>query len=427
MHTTPASPRTGEATPRAGVVGLGMIGSGVAISLARSGRVPAAVYDVRPDAADSLPGAPARVASPAEVARASDVVLVAVADAAQARDVIAGDDGILAGAHEGLVVALLSTVALDAVRALGASCAAHGVGFLDAGVTGGGRTDQNGLTVMVGGPDYDVAVAMPVLRDFARTVVHCGPLGAGMVTKLARNALTFSTWAAVREAASIAQAGGVPLDRLLAVLESADDEGTTPLARLTRMVAGAAVPPEQVDRVDALMQKDLAAAQAFAGSMGLEVPIVDVARPRMRAAYAGELPAPLPPPDDAHARGVAMMNRTYGSCFGDRLPAATDNPSLAYTVERLFAEVWARPYLTVRDRRLLTVGATAMLGRGDLLEVQLRGALANGELTDDQLRELALHLHYYAGWGNGTTVQRVVEQLVGERRLPRTRPDTRPA
>jgi alkylhydroperoxidase/carboxymuconolactone decarboxylase family protein YurZ len=243
-----------------------------------------------------------------------------------------------------------------------------------------------------------------------------------MVTKLARNALTFSTWAAVREAASIAHAGGVPLDRLLAVLESADDEGTAPLARLTRMVAGAAVPPEQLDWVDTLMQKDLAAAQAFAGAVGLEVPIVDVVRPRMRAAYGGELPAPLPPPADARARGVAMMNRTYGPGFGDRLPAAIDNPSLAHTVDRLFAEVWARPYLTVRDRRLLTIGATAMLGRGDLLEVQLRGALANGELTDDQLRELALHLHYYAGWGNGTTVQRVVEQLIGERRGEQPRP-----
>jgi alkylhydroperoxidase/carboxymuconolactone decarboxylase family protein YurZ len=63
-----------------------------------------------------------------------------------------------------------------------------------------------------------------------------------------------------------------------------------------------------------------------------------------------------------------------------------------------------------------------MLGRGDLLEVPLRGALANGELTDDQLRELALHLHYYAGWGNGTTVQRVVEQLIGERRGEQPRP-----
>ena len=55
-----------------------------------------------------------------------------------------------------------------------------------------------------------------------------------------------------------------------------------------------------------------------------------------------------------------------------------------------------------------------MLGRQDLLETQLRGAVTNGELTAAQLRELAFQLHPYAGWGNGTNLLFVTEKLVAE-------------
>ena len=71
------------------MVGLGMIGSGVAVSLVRRGRIPV-VYDIRPDAADSLAGVPPPLRSPAELAKSSDVVMVAVVNAAQALVVICG-------------------------------------------------------------------------------------------------------------------------------------------------------------------------------------------------------------------------------------------------------------------------------------------------------------------------------------------------
>lgn len=127
--------------PRAGVIGLGMIGGGVAVSLARSGRIPV-VYDIRPDAADDLLGVPPVAASPVDVARDSDVVLVAVVDAAQARTVLCADDGVLAGAHPGLVVVLLSTVAVPVVHELARECSAKGVELLDCGVTRGSGCQQ---------------------------------------------------------------------------------------------------------------------------------------------------------------------------------------------------------------------------------------------------------------------------------------------
>ena len=78
-----------------------------------------------------------------------------------------------------------------------------------------------------------------------------------------------------------------------------------------------------------------------------------------------------------------MMDRTYGPGFNQFVTdeQADEVPSVSGTIDYLFPQVWARPHLTLRDRRLLVLGVTTMLGRQDLLETQLRGAVTNGELT----------------------------------------------
>ena len=409
----PDSPADPTSSARAGIVGLGMIGGGVGVSLATSGRPAVATYDVRADAADGLEGVPAPAASPAAVAEAVDVVLVAVNTAAQAHDVLVGGQGLLAGARPGLVVVLLSTVSLEAVRDLAALCAEREVTLLDAGVTGGSVAAKNGLVTMVGGADDAVARVRPVLEDFSKNVIHCGPLGAGMATKLARNALTYAWWAAVRESTSLAKAAGVEPATLLEVLRTAD-ASVSPTLHLELMAADYTIGPEQVDWALGLADKDLDAAQELAAEVGIEVPIADLVRARMGGVYRAELEEPLP--EDNRERGRAMMDRTYGPGYSDLVAdeQADTVPAVSGTVDYLFPQVWARPYLTLRDRRLLTVGITTMLGRPDLLETQLRGAVTNGELTVAQLRELAAHAHPYAGWGNGTNLLFVTEKLIAE-------------
>ncbi|MCI2421332.1 carboxymuconolactone decarboxylase family protein [Saccharopolyspora sp. K220] len=106
--------------------------------------------------------------------------------------------------------------------------------------------------------------------------------------------------------------------------------------------------------------------------------------------------------------GMSMMDKVYGAGFSGNLPAER-SPMLEKTVDHLFGEIWSRPGLSVRDRRLLVIGATAALGRADLIQIQVEGALANGEFTAEELREAVLHLHYYVGWGNGTQVNNGVE------------------
>jgi 4-carboxymuconolactone decarboxylase len=112
--------------------------------------------------------------------------------------------------------------------------------------------------------------------------------------------------------------------------------------------------------------------------------------------------------DAARQRGLDMMDAVYGAGFSATMPDA-DTPMLVDTVDHLFGEIWGRPGLSVRDRRLLVIGATAALGRADLIEIQVRGALANNELTEEALREAVLQLHYYVGWGNGTQLHKGVE------------------
>ena len=275
MSTETASTATesGEVQGRAGVIGLGMIGGAVATNLARSGRI-SSVYDIRSDAADHLPGVPAPAASPAEVARDSDVVLLAVVDAEQARNVLFTDDGVLSQAHPGLIVVLLSTVAVPVVYELAERCAQSGVALLDCGVT---QAKPEGLVAMLGGDDATVATAMPVLADVA-TVVHCGPLGAGMATKIARNVITYGTWRAVHEAATLVESAGVDPHKLITAVEEADPEGTTLFSWLRNRLSAPDDIRAMVPQVRRLMDKDLAAAQELAERSGIPVPLVDATR-----------------------------------------------------------------------------------------------------------------------------------------------------
>ena len=129
--------------PRPGIIGLGLIGGGIAVSLMRSGQTPA-VFDVREDASSALKGVPAQLNSPVEVARASDMVLIAVVTAQQVEDVLIGENGLLSEPIPGLLVVLLSTVSLDAVRHLAKLCDDRGAVLMDAGVSGGATAYDNG-------------------------------------------------------------------------------------------------------------------------------------------------------------------------------------------------------------------------------------------------------------------------------------------
>lgn len=264
---------------RTGVVGLGTIGGGVAICLARAGTLDA-VYDIRPDAADSLPGVSAVVSSVAELARQVDTVLIAVVSAAQAIAVLDGPTGILSEARPDMNIVLLSTVAMEDLRAIRALTDAAGVGLVDCGVTGGTKARENGLVCLVGADDAAYAAVLPALEGFARSVAHMGGPGTGMAAKIARNVVVFGCLRAGYEGALLARKSGVDLARLTQVIEQSADAVGGPMMLMGRPGDPATDPDEAALReyVRALMIKDLDAALDLARAVDVSLPVIELAK-----------------------------------------------------------------------------------------------------------------------------------------------------
>lgn len=120
--------------------------------------------------------------------------------------------------------------------------------------------------------------------------------------------------------------------------------------------------------------------------------------------------------NDRTEAGLEVLRQVYGEELGfrDRLANLTpeQEPYERETIDHLFAEIWSRPGLSVRDRRLLVFGVTAGLGRADLAETQMVGALEAGELTPAELGEIVLQLAFYAGWPCGQAMNRAAKAAV---------------
>jgi 4-carboxymuconolactone decarboxylase len=106
--------------------------------------------------------------------------------------------------------------------------------------------------------------------------------------------------------------------------------------------------------------------------------------------------------EERYQLGLQVVEEVYGPGSSQMMTGAKGVPFVDEIVNHLFGEIWGRPGLCLRDRRLLVIGATAMLGRDDLIEIQVKGGILNGEFTDEQLDEIPLMMLFYAGAGNTT-------------------------
>ena len=123
--------------------------------------------------------------------------------------------------------------------------------------------------------------------------------------------------------------------------------------------------------------------------------------------------------DEVRQRGLDMMKKVYGW----DLPADVPGDFFAVTIDHLFAEIWARPALTIRERRLLLIGAVTAQGNMDIAKIQLTAALHNEEFDADQLREIALFLTHYVGWPSGTKLDQTVSAVLAEAKKKRAAND----
>lgn len=264
-----------------GVIGLGGIGGGVAQCLQRSGQL-SAIYDVRDEAAERVPGAPPMSASPRDLAAASDCVLIAVLNGEQAIAVLSGADGVLAAGKTGQMVILLSTISMSDLETAQKLCAEAGVTLIDCGVTNGPKSGENGLICLAGGSDEDMAGARPIFDGFAGQVIHMGGPGTGMAAKIARNTTYFGCMRAGYEGAVIARNYGVDLGQLRQALSGDPDAGGGLEGALALMVRPDPEGNEQETGMRkyflGLMVKDLEVAIEEAAKFGARLPMVELIR-----------------------------------------------------------------------------------------------------------------------------------------------------
>jgi 4-carboxymuconolactone decarboxylase len=117
--------------------------------------------------------------------------------------------------------------------------------------------------------------------------------------------------------------------------------------------------------------------------------------------------------DELRRKGLEKMNEVYAWEMPD-MPGEF----FALTVDHLFGRIWTRPGLSMRDKRLMTLSVVTALGLQDLTEVQVNAALQNEELTEDELREMAIFLTHYVGFPLGSGLNGVIERVTAKRKKP---------
>ncbi len=201
---------------RIGLIGLGNMGRGMALTLKRQGfEVVGTDVAIATREALSKEGITVRETI-GEVVAECDIVLLSLPTAAIVEDVVTGSGGILANAKPGLLVVDTSTSHPETTRRLAEKLRRAGMRMLDAPVSGGPKGAITGTMAMViGGAKEDLAEAEPVLAAMTAKRVHVGEIGAGHVAKIANNLFAAAHLLIAGEVTRMAEKAGVPTEQLL--------------------------------------------------------------------------------------------------------------------------------------------------------------------------------------------------------------------
>jgi len=256
-----------------GFIGLGIMGRAMARNLLKAGHS-LVVYDIVPALLDAVvaDGA-AKSDSAKNVAERSSIVITMLPDGPEVETAVLGENGVLDGAHRGLTLIDMSSISPLVAQKVGAACAAAGVDFIDAPVSGGEPKAIDGtLAVMVGGDKKVFDRMLPVLQQMASSVTLTGPVGAGNVTKLANQIIVACNIAAVGEALVLATKAGLDPQVVIDAIKGGL-AGSTVLNAKGPMIVGRNFKPGFRIR---LHQKDLRNALAAAESMKVALPLTSL-------------------------------------------------------------------------------------------------------------------------------------------------------
>jgi 3-hydroxyisobutyrate dehydrogenase len=214
------------------------MGAAMAANLHKAG-FPLTVWNRTPDRAGDLVGLGAtEAASAADVARASDIVVVCVSDTPDVEAVLFGENGISTGAASGTLIIDCSTIDPTATKRFEAQLRRQGVGMVDAPVSGGSEGAQKGtLTIMVGGSADDFERAKPVLEAMGRSITHMGPIGSGQQTKAVNQVILCGTYLGVAEGLVLAMKSGLDVGKVVEALSGGAAQSWVLANRSGRMIA----------------------------------------------------------------------------------------------------------------------------------------------------------------------------------------------
>jgi 3-hydroxyisobutyrate dehydrogenase len=279
FSTSGEKPR-GATMERVGFAGLGTMGASMAANLARAG-APLTVWNRTSGRAAALLELGAKeAATPADLAAASEVVVVCVSDTPDVEAVLFGSasssgvasqtPGIAEGARAGSLVVDCSTISPDATRDFGRRLADRGVAMVDAPVSGGSEGARLGsLTIFAGGADADVARARPILEAMGRTITYMGPLGNGQAAKAVNQVIISGAYLGVAEGIVLGIRAGLDPRQLVAALSGGAAQSWILANRSGRMIDD----EYPLGFRMALHRKDLRIALEMAERLGLDLPM----------------------------------------------------------------------------------------------------------------------------------------------------------
>jgi len=220
-----------DSKPSVALLGLGIMGSGMAHRLLGAG-FPLAIYNRTPEKAAPFVERGAKVvAKPRDAVRRAEIVISMVADDAASRSVWLGEQGALSAALPGTVLVESSTLSLPWIKELAAAAAEHGCELLDAPVTGSKAQAASGeLNFLVGGAPAALEKARIALLVMSRAIVHVGPSGSGALLKLVNNFLCGVQVASLAEAVAWLEKSGGDCEQMLEFLKNG--AGGSPLIKL---------------------------------------------------------------------------------------------------------------------------------------------------------------------------------------------------
>jgi 3-hydroxyisobutyrate dehydrogenase/2-hydroxy-3-oxopropionate reductase len=205
-----------------GFLGLGIMGYPMARNLLRAGHE-VAVWSNTTAKAKDLAAAEKGVfcETPRQVGEFADCIFLCVGDTAMAREVILGENGIVAGAKPGTVIADASTVSPSESRAIGKALAAKGIEFLDVPCTGSRPGAEGGtLTFMIGGKQEVFEKIQPNFEPMGKRLYYCGGPGMGLHAKLTQNLVLSNIISAFNEGMVLATKAGVDPKLMLEILDN---------------------------------------------------------------------------------------------------------------------------------------------------------------------------------------------------------------